>query len=314
MTEALPGANAAQAQAYTPPVELPPSGAEIDALEHQHLLALDEEPVADAAKDPDGKKDDKAPADMTGIGATVAVDRFVVAAKDVQKSWSSLKPEERADRLGKAANAELTAAGVYEVKPALEDVGSFAGEFRFPTWILALGKAPFSAASVTDAEAADMAGTVYHEARHAEQWHRMARLLAGRGKKAAEIKTALGIPAKVADDAHKKPLKDATTAEGKEATAWYESVYGTKRAARQKLFKEIRPKYRKLLDDAEAAYTKLLADKTATTEQKDAAAKKYKAAYDTYQKEYYEKYRALAEEADSWAVEGKLTAAYTAKK
>lgn len=283
-------------------------------MEQHHTPAPTKEGKPDAAKDPADKKDDeKPPADMTGIGATVAVDRFIVAAKDVQKNWTSLKAEDRAASFGKVANAELKAASVYEVIPKLEDLGQFAGQFHFGTWILGLGKAPFSAASVTDGEAAEMAGTVYHESRHAEQWHRMARLLAGQGKKPAEITTSLGIPAKVAADAATKPLKDATTAEGKEATSWYESVYGAKAAERKKLFKETRPKYRKLLDDAQAEYTKLLGDKTATKDQKDEAAKKYKAAYDTYQKEYYEKYRALAEESDSWAVEEKMKTAYTKK-
>jgi hypothetical protein len=313
LTEDLPHV-AAQARPYTPPVPIPPSGAEIDAMEQHHAPAPPKEVGADAAKDPAGKtKDDKVPSDMTGIGATVAVNRFIVAAKDVQANWTSLKSEERADKFGKAANAELTAAGAYEVKPNLEDLGQFAGQFHFSTWILGLGKAPFSAPLVNDAEASEMAATVYHESRHAEQWHRMARLLAGQGKKPAEITTALSIPAKVAVDAAAKPLKDATTTEGKEATSWYESVYGVKSAERNKLFKETRPKYRKLLDDAEAEYKKLLADKTATKNQKDEAAKKYKAAYDTYQKEYYEKYRALPEESDSWAVEDKMKTAYMKK-
>lgn len=102
--------------------------------------------------------------------------------------------------------------------------------------------------------------------------------------------------------------------EGKEATSWYESVYGAKSAERRKLFKVTRPKYRKLLDDAEAEYGKLLADRTATKEQKDEAARKYKAAYDAYQTEYYEKYRALPEESDSWAVEEKMKTSYTMKR
>lgn len=310
-----PETQAVEANDYTPPGPLPPSGAEIDALEHEHAPAPRKDTIDDAPKDPDGKADDnKAPADMTGIGATVAIDRFVVAAKDVQKDWAKLKPDERADKLGAAANAELKAVGVFEVKPNLEDLGTFAGEFHFSTWILGLGKTPFSAASVTDGEAATMAGTVYHESRHAEQWHRMARLLAGQGKKAAEIEKAMSIPGKVAADAFSKPLKDATTAEGKEATSWHESVYGAKAAERRKLFTEIRPKYRKLMDDAEAEYKKLAADKSASRDKKDEAFKKWRAAYDTYNKEYYEKYRALPEESDAWALDAKMKSSYSKKK
>lgn len=312
LTEQLPAAGPKPAESadYAPPGPLPRSAAQFDESEHTRPQAPRKDPAADATKDPDGKADDKAPPDMTGIGATVAVDRFIATAKTVQKDWAKLKPEERADKFGVAANAELKAVGGYEVKPNLEELGSFAGQFHFSTWILGLGKAPFSAASVTDGEAAEMAGTVYHESRHAEQWHRMARLLAGQGKPAADIQKTLSIPGKVAADAFAKPLKDTSSAEGKEATAWHESVYGAKASARDKLFSEIRPKYRKLLDDAEAAYTKLAADKTASKEKKDEAYKKYVAASETYQKEYYDKYMALPEEADAWAVETKMKTAY----
>jgi hypothetical protein len=314
LTEGLPVAGEANAaQSYSPPGPLPPTGAELEAAEHARLQAV--EPTKTTAPDPvkgGDKADDKVPPDMTGIGATVAVDRFIVAAKDVQKNWSTLKTEERADHLGKAANAELKAAGCYEVTPNLEDL-SEAGKFHFSTWVLGLGKAPFGAASVDDGQAAEIADTVYHESRHAEQWHRMARLLAGKGTSAADIMKKLGIAAKAAADAATKPLKDATTAEGKEASAWYESVYGSGAAHRTKLLGETLPKYSKLLDDAAAEYSKVTADKAATKDQKDAAYKKWVEAYDVYKKEAGDPYHALPEEADAWAVAGKMKAAYTKK-
>jgi len=42
-------------------------------------------------------------------------------------------------------------------------------------------------------------------------------------------------------DAATKPLKDATSSEGKEASAWYESVYGSGAAHRDKLLGETLP-------------------------------------------------------------------------
>jgi hypothetical protein len=186
-----------------------------------------------------------------------------------------------------------------------------AGKFHFSTWVLGLGKGPFGAASVDDGQAAEIADTVYHESRHAEQWHRMARLLAGKGTSAADIMKKLGIAGKAAADAATKPLKDATTGEGKEASAWYESVYGSGAAHRNKLLGETLPKYSKLLDEAAAEYRKVTADKAATKDQKDAAYKKWVAAYDAYKKEAGDPYHALPEEADAWAVAGKMKAAYT---
>ena len=111
LTEILPTAGESDAgPSYSPPGPLPPTGAELEAVEHGRLQTA--EPIKTTAPDPakgGDKADDKVPPDMTGIGATVAVDRFIVAAKDVQKNWGTLKTEERADRLGKAANAELRA-------------------------------------------------------------------------------------------------------------------------------------------------------------------------------------------------------------
>jgi len=201
---------------------------------------------------------------------------------------------------------------IKEVTPKLEDM-SEAGKLHFPTWILGLGKTPFGAASVDDGQAADIADTVYRESRHAEQWHRMARLLAGKGTTAAEIMKKLSIPAKVAADAATKPLKDATSPEAKEASTWYESTYGTGSAARNKLLGETLPKYSGLLDAAAAAYKRVAADKAATKDQKDAAYKKWVDAYDAYKKEAGDPYHALPEEADAWAVAGKMQTAYKKK-
>lgn len=315
LTEALPAADGADAvQGYSPPGPLPPTGAELEAAEHARLQTIEptKTTTPDPAKKPGDKVDDKTPPDMTGIGATVAVDRFVVAAKDVQKNWGTLKTEERADHLGKAANAELKAVGCYEVTPSLENL-SEAGKFHFSTWVLGLGKTPFGAASVTDGEAAEIADTVYHESRHAEQWHRMARMLAGKGTSAADIMKKLGVAGKAAADAATKPLKDATSSEGKEASAWYESVYGSGAAHRDKLLGETLPKYSKLLNDAAAGYQKVTTDKAATKDQKDAAYKKWVAAYDAYKKEAGDPYHALPEEADAWTVAGKMKTAYTKK-
>ncbi len=41
---------------------------------------------------------------------------------------------------------------------------------------------------LTRDEAADIVDTIFHEARHAEQWYRMAQMRAGRGRTAAQIR------------------------------------------------------------------------------------------------------------------------------
>src|SRR5256885_15097701 len=75
LTEALPVAGEVDAaQGYSPPGPLPPTGAELEAAEHARLQTVEpaKTTTPDPAKGPGDKADDKAPPDMTGIGATVA--------------------------------------------------------------------------------------------------------------------------------------------------------------------------------------------------------------------------------------------------
>jgi hypothetical protein len=255
----------------------------------------------------------RSPGELTGIGASIAVDRFVAAAKSVQKGWSALTPKQRADMLGDAANAELDIVGVPIVTPSLENLGKRIGEFHFRTWTLGLGQGPFSAATLTDADAADVAATVYHEARHAEQWHRMARMLVGQRVPPDEIVKRTEIPATVVQDAKEHPLTSTTSIEAKEAAAWFDSVYGGKARQRMELLKIKEPRLRQAYDAAVAENQRVSADPLATPADKTAAARKVQEAAHTYRTEVLDKYHALAEEADTDAVEAKLKAAYLKK-
>ncbi|MFD1044751.1 ATP-binding cassette domain-containing protein, partial [Kibdelosporangium lantanae] len=73
----------------------------------------------------------------------------------------------------------------------------------------------------------DLANTVYHEARHTEQWFMIARYLSGQGYSAAGIASTMGIPARyVSGYLHPKPdgqLKE--TVQG-ESHAWIEAWTG----------------------------------------------------------------------------------------
>ena len=100
------------------------------------------------------------------------------------------------------------------------------------------------------AQAADVVDTIYHEARHAEQWFRIAQLRAlqrRRREGAAEdarlgraIASELQIPRRIADLAVTTPPRfalgsmDALIAQG-----WFDSVYGTGRARREHVLTEL---------------------------------------------------------------------------
>jgi hypothetical protein len=240
------------------------------------------------------------PPDKTGIGARLAVFRFIEAAKKVETDWATLKTATaRAKAFGDAANTELKAAGVPEIKVRVKKMDNL-GEFDFATWTLDIGKDAFAKATADRSEIGDAADTVYHESRHCEQWFRMARLQAGKGWKASKIATKLGIPSKIAKAAVANPLAAGTGAEATEASAWYESVYGTGRKQREKTLTDM-PKIQKKLDAARKALAKVLKNKKATEKQKETARKKV----EDLQKKWddtYAAYRALPEEFDAWAV------------
>jgi hypothetical protein len=82
---------------------------------------------------------------------------------------------------------------------------------------------PFEGRTMTQG----LANIVYHEMRHAEQWFRMAQLLAntpmrdGSKRTAAQIRTELEIPQEIAQKAIDTPLKKEQVADAKK---WYESI------------------------------------------------------------------------------------------
>lgn len=274
----------------------------------------------------DKAADDKKPVETeTGLATTVSIGRFVGAARSVQTDWAKLDKNARAKGLGDAANAELSAASVPGTGMKVENLGTRDGELQFQTWDLALGEAKFSQPTLTDDDAAAVSNTVYHEARHAEQWHRMARIQAGKGQTAEQIATDMFLPKKVAEDAAGKALK-GDTKEAKEGAQWLESVYGTNAAARNTTLGDLGTKgaavetARQAYDKLSADYNTINADAAATDEAKiaafDAATAAFKAWDDAYKAfdVTYKAYRALPEEQDAWAVGGKVEDAYKAKK
>jgi hypothetical protein len=236
----------------------------------------------------------------TGIADKASTGRITAGAKKLAAGWDSLKTaEERAKVLAGGALAELKAAGVPEYSIVLKDLGKNTGQFQFTTWVMELHKARFEVAKPSAEHLAGVARTIAHESRHCEQWFRMARLEAGRGKDAKVIAREMGIPKKIAEAALKSPLK-ADGPEGKEADAWYESVYGGKSAARRKILKDL-PVLTKAYNDAKAENERVSKSTSASQTEKKVAQRKQAEAKKAYD-ECYAKYRALPEEADAWKV------------
>jgi hypothetical protein len=168
----------------------------------------------------------------SGLADQERTEEFVGQAQAVEADWATLgDAQQRADRLMEAVNQHLRDSDVPECTSRLTNLGNNAGEFSFQNWRIDLGQLPFGRATITNEEAADIANTVYHEARHAEQWFRIAQMLAGRGRSAAQIAREMFIQPEIAQAAKDNPIEPGTM-EALIADGWYQSIYGRDAAHR----------------------------------------------------------------------------------
>jgi hypothetical protein len=191
------------------------------------------------------------------------------------------------------------------------------GRFDWEPWLIELNDATFNKPELDDAKKSEVANTVYHEARHAEQLFNIARLMAGQTKKkkmtAAEIAAATKIKMDVVNAAMKDPIA-AKDPEAAKADANKESIFGAKSAERDAIHAQVKEKTAALLK-AEEDYNAVMErckpfdeDMTLPQHVADEMMKeKRKALADqlTAKREYSAAtrvYKQLPEEADAFAV------------
>jgi hypothetical protein len=167
----------------------------------------------------------------TGMAAAAPTSTFTGA---VLAYWRAQENKDKplqplGDELIRLVNSTLASLGAPPCNHSFDASADDSGAFSRTTWNIELNTAKFSERAVTKVgglnqdEVKDIVDTIYHEARHSEQYFRIARTWAGKGKTAQEIETGMGIPATVAAAAVKAPLKGDTKAnEGliEEAGAW----------------------------------------------------------------------------------------------
>ncbi|GAB3891518.1 hypothetical protein GCM10029964_064820 [Kibdelosporangium lantanae] len=224
-----------------------------------------------------------------GEGATFGGE----AQSEVLDQWDTLTTAQaRADALVAAVNRRLVAAGVPEVTAVLYAGASpqESGSFDFPTWSMQLNQLRFDQSGLTQEDAADLANTVYHEARHTEQWFMIARYLSGQGYSAAGIASTMGIPARIAQDAKNAPPIVRGTVEAIQAAGLYESVYGSASAHREDVLT-------RLTDADWAVTTARCRCERAPSPANDALLAQAEAAFEVV----HAQYRELPEENDAWA-------------
>ena len=206
-----------------------------------------------------------------------------------ENTWAGSLPQQRTEAI---ANAVLNELRQLQVAVPLLQVGSYgglSGQFDFGPWNLqvstnmAMGRVGQSPVPVI----AELGDTITHEARHCEQWYRMARLLAAERRAKGllvdgrEISQRLGIDnmAVCQQAAAAAPL---TGIEKSEAEEWYGSVYGSQSSFR---------------------------DQTYATKLKSTG---LNTGADWQQSQFTRYQRALAEEEDAWSTGAELQRLYLA--
>ena len=224
---------------------------------------------------------------------TMSVDRAVAKYLEVFADWETLRPSERRQRMLDVANAEVTAAGAPKLHAIDKIVGSSDGVFNSRQWEIAMGSEILFRDGVSVDEFARYAGLVEHEAQHALQWFRMARVDVDQAHK-------LNLMDEVVDAAREanQGTRDAedfgpNTIEYAKAKEFYEQIVGDQRAARDWILENLEQKGTELISAREAVeaaprdspeYYKAYAEMQAR-----------QAAYD----ETYDHYRRLPEDAAS---------------
>jgi hypothetical protein len=165
----------------------------------------------------------------TGLLGGSAPRRFARKAVWFLEHNPDLPLKSYAAYLGAAVNVALAEVGCPEAHVSIgRGQLSAAAEFEPEFWAIVLNPDAFShrpevqtIGDLTRDEAALIAMTVYHEARHAEQYFRVARLLAARHEQAN-----IDDDAWAAASASPLTARNASAAEWSEARAWYENTRG----------------------------------------------------------------------------------------
>lgn len=149
-----------------------------------------------------------------------------------------------------AVNQRLRAAGVPEVTSATNAASQSNAEFDFQTWRITFG-APLMVPGSLQALTLGV-NTVYHEARHCEQWFRMAQgVAAGKfnkqvqfridGSSAASIAGGMWIPQNIAQLAMNNSDLGGNT--DRDVLGWWNSVYAESGGIRGRKLGHIQQRY-----------------------------------------------------------------------
>jgi hypothetical protein len=179
------------------------------------------------------------------------------AATFMQTEWQKLKSAQaRADALQEIINRQLADKGIPGVKVTIGDTGGAVGEADYTTWHITVNTEVYSTDAPDAEDARKVVSNMYHEARHIEQYFRIAQMFAGRKHTKQQIQTTdmPGLADKAADVALGSELKPGTM-EALIADEWHEAKFHSPGASPAVL-----EKIRKAREDFVAAKKKHAAD------------------------------------------------------
>jgi len=281
------------------------------------MLSRREQPAAEDKKEGGGEKKegaeqkedgDKANAkdpSAFGLNLTVTMAPFAAAAKEVEAKWDSMQPADRLGRLQDAANQQLATAQVPETKAAMPDLGAGQlGRFDQALWQMDITK-PLVEEKSSKPDRPSLAETVYHEARHAEQHHKIARMLAAQGKTPDEIASTTDIRVDVVKQAMSLPKIDGV--QTGLAEKWMKSIHGPgpEHEERAAVYRQLKTTAT-ALQKAEIEYREARKDPQNTPPE---VLRSTMNAYEKAQRDHRRAefaYKALPEEADAYATSEKL--------
>jgi hypothetical protein len=263
---------------------------------------------------------------MSGLNSDQRiVDQFAKDLQKIQANWQNMTASERLSALKLAINSTLNAAGLPTCDVRSKPMsGNVYGDFSPEDWILNVDSDLLNQPKLSNKDVIELGKTLYHEARHSEQFYRIAQMLASQppdGQKrtpqqiANELNfgSAIKVAQRATQSVQNTPLSPAQL---QAAKAWYQSIYGTGRNHRSQVYDQLDTSLNAYLK-ADHAYNTALAKAQKlpgavppqTIAQLERLLRQVESTLKAYQTARAA-YRKLPEEADAFRVEDRVGDAF----
>lgn len=185
--------------------------------------------------------------ELEGVGSIASIHEVVAGIRALQPGWPRMPTPERLEQVLAVVNRALVGADVPPAKAVELSSRRSMASFNFKSWSLLVSSrlvskgAPTAhegnaethasetnAGRLSDADAAELADTAAHEARHGEQWFLAARYAAAKGSDAAAIQAAQEIAPEIAAMAAARPLAGVSAVTARLAATMYDATIENK--------------------------------------------------------------------------------------